>query len=322
MSIAASLRSARICVVGNINRDIRTSALPSCSDLHADGETAAEVLVETIGGGGALSAIAAAGFGAQVSLVGRIGDDALGGRLEELVRSRGVRPRLVRSADAPTGTSLALTFQSGARHFVSCLPSSRQLGPMDIPADLLDGQHHLLRADVWFSEAMLYQGNRQLFERARQAGVETSLDLNWDPGWGTISGQERARRIAAVRDLLPLTVLAHGNARELCAFTDESGLELALARLEQWGCAGVVVHLGRQGSGFWQQGTLIQVPPGSPARIRHTAGTGDLLSMVMMALHRSGLPMRERLRYANEMVARYMEGEAFQPADLEAVGVP
>ena len=49
----------------------------------------------------------------------------------------------------------------------------------------LDGCTHLLRADVWFSEAMLEGGNLRLFTEARRRGIATSLDLNFDPYWST-----------------------------------------------------------------------------------------------------------------------------------------
>jgi hypothetical protein len=47
----------------------------------------------------------------------------------------------------------------------------------------------LLRADVWFSEAMLAEGNHYLLERARAFGIEVYLDINWDPEW-SIAGND------------------------------------------------------------------------------------------------------------------------------------
>ncbi len=243
--------------------------------------------------------------------------DGLGGRLESALSVRGVATQLVRSTDAPSGTSLALAFDSGQRHFVSCLPSSRQLCEEDVPDAVLSGQHHLLRADIWFSEAMLFGGNARLLAKARAAGLATSIDLNWDPSWGHIQEREREQRIAAVRAVLPLVDLAHGNMRELCAFTGCRTLEEALASLERQGVGAVVVHLGTRGAGWFQQGMLLVEPPVRPARIVHQAGTGDLLSVVMMLLHRCDAPVQERLRHANGVVAAYMQGSSFQPATLE-----
>jgi sugar/nucleoside kinase (ribokinase family) len=314
MSCEEDIRAARLCVVGNLNRDLRTAPLPGTARLLRDGETSAESVVETLGGGGANSAVSAAGLGADVAFVARVGDDALGRRLEATLEERGVRPYLVRSSDAPTGTSLALAYRSGERHFVSCLPSSRQLRDEDVPEAALEGQHHLLRADVWFSDDMLYGGNRRLLERARRVGIATSIDLNWDPLWGRISAGDRRRRIQAVREVLPLVDLAHGNERELCAFAHTRSLREALARITRWGAGAVVVHLGSRGAGWWQDGELLVERSVRPSRIVNSAGTGDLLSVTMMALHRSAAPIRERLRHANTVVARYMEGASFQPA--------
>jgi sugar/nucleoside kinase (ribokinase family) len=320
MSLDDDIRGARLCIVGNLNRDLRTAPLPGSARLLRDGETSADSVVETLGGGGANSAVSAASLGAEVAFVARVGDDALGRRLEATLQERGVRPHLARSADAPTGTSLALAYRSGERHFVSCLPSSRRLRDEDVPEAALAGSHHLLRADVWFSDDMLFGGNRRLLERARRAGIATSIDLNWDPQWGRISAGDRRRRIQAVREALPLVDLAHGNERELCAFAHTKSLREALTRLSRWGVGAVVVHLGSRGAGWWQDGELTIERSVRPSRVVNSAGTGDLLSVTMMALHRSGAPVRERLRYANTVVARYMEGASFQPALVAEAG--
>jgi sugar/nucleoside kinase (ribokinase family) len=318
VSLAASIAAARLCVVGNLNRDLRAAPIAPGPRLLRDGETSTASVAETIGGGGANSAISAAALGARTTLAARVGADELGDRLDAAMQARGVLTRLARSSDAPTGTSLALAFDGGHRHFVSCLPSSRQLAERDLPDDLLDGQHHLLRADIWFSEPMLFGGNRRLFARARAAGVATSIDLNWDPAWGSASARERERRLRAVREALPLVDLAHGNARELCAVTGCRRLERALTRLSRWGCGAVVVHLGARGAGWWQDGELIVEPATRPSRIVNQAGTGDLLSVIMILTHRSGAGVRERLRYANRTVAAYMEGRALKPQPLAA----
>ena len=60
-----SFQLGRLCVVGNLNRDIKVSALHPTPALFEDGETAVAELVETIGGGGANSACAAAALAAR-----------------------------------------------------------------------------------------------------------------------------------------------------------------------------------------------------------------------------------------------------------------
>jgi len=59
----SALRGGRLCVVGNINRDLKTAPLVASDRLFQDGETSVSSIVETIGGGGANSACIAAALG-------------------------------------------------------------------------------------------------------------------------------------------------------------------------------------------------------------------------------------------------------------------
>src|SRR5580658_9824029 len=129
---------------------------------------------------------------------------------------------------------------------------------------------------------MLYEGNGKLFRAARQAGVDVSIDLNWDPHWGHASVGEIQARKQAVRAVLPSVNLVHGNVRELTEFADASDLETALARLMEWGAEAVVVHLGAGGAGFYKGGKLTKEPPAPVCSQVHTTGTGDVLSVCMM----------------------------------------
>jgi sugar/nucleoside kinase (ribokinase family) len=303
-------RGARLCVVGNVNRDIKIAAISPGPHLFADGETSTTAIRDTIGGGGANSALAAASLGADVSFIGKAGADALGDRLACTLKSRGVRAHLVRDVGHPTGTSVNLVWTTGHRHFVSCLPTAT-LAFEEIDSSILVGHDHLLRADPWFSQPMLLGGgNRRLFEAARAAGVTTSLDINWDPGWGSASADAIATRKRALRDVLPLVDVAHGNVRELCAFADANALGDALPRVTEWGTGAVVVHMGEQGAGYYAEGHLIVEPCVRAERLVNTTGTGDVLSVCMMLLHaRRDMGMRDKLRLANEIVAEYVAGK-------------
>jgi len=302
-------RGRRLCVVGSICRDLRTAPLRPGEHLFQDGETPTEQMFETIGGGAANSALAAAGLGAAVAFAGKVGDDALGTQLERILTSRGVRSFVRRDPGVATGSSLVLSYTTGHRHFICCQPNNYALGYEDIDPAMLEGGGHLLRADVWFAEPMLAGGNARLLEAARQKGLSTSLDINWDPKWNSEPADVVQARKEAVRQVLPLVDLAHGNVRELCVFADCDDLQATLRRLTDWGVGAVVVHLGAQGAGYSCAGDWL-VEPAAPVRQRvNTTGTGDLLSVCLMLLHdRRDIPIPDRLRLANRIVAQYIEG--------------
>ena len=301
-------QTADLCVVGNINRDIRLAPLAAGDYLFADGETTVEWTSETIGGGGANSACAAAALGARVGLLAKTGDDGLGRRLEETIVRHGVHAHLTKSAACATGTSVAVSFTSGHRHFISSLPNNESLAFEDVPLAALDGYTHLFRADVWFSAPMLVGGNERLFQHARARGMRVSLDLNWDPHWGASSPAEVHERKLAVRRLLPCVNLAHGNVRELGEFAEADNLETSLRRLEEWGVEGVVVHLGSEGAGYYEHGKLVVEKPVPASRQVNTTGTGDVLSVCMMLLdHRNDISIPDKLLFANRIVSEYIE---------------
>jgi sugar/nucleoside kinase (ribokinase family) len=298
-----------VCIVGNINRDVKVQSVPVSAALFKDGETSVPSIVETIGGGGANSACAAAALGGSVRFVGKVGSDALGARLGHAMESHGVQTRLSRDPHCATGTTVALGMTNGQRHFLSCLPNNETLRFEDLDLAALDGCTHLLRADVWFSEAMLEGGNLRLFTEARRRGIATSLDLNFDPYWSTGARKEIVRRKELLRETLGMVDLAHGNVRELCEFTDSPGLETALKRLTDQGVKAVVVHLGPRGAGFWAEGKLTVEPPSPAHAVVNSTGTGDVLSICMILLHaRNDLSIQEKLRFSNQVVREFVEG--------------
>jgi sugar/nucleoside kinase (ribokinase family) len=309
MSAENMFQDTSLWVVGNFNRDVKTAPIRAGEHLFSDGETSTSFIGETIGGGGANSAFAAAALGANVTFAGKVGADGLGDRLKRTLQRHSISARLTRDREHSSGTSIALSFDNGHRHFVSCLPANGALAFADLDLKELSTCGHLLRADVWFSESMLFGGNAELFQAARKAGVPVSLDLNWDPQWGHASAGKIRDRKTALRAVLPFVNLAHGNVRELREFTAAPDLDTALKLLADWGVGAVVAHLGAQGAGFYQSGKLTVEPPVPVSRQVHTTGTGDVLSVCMMLLsQRSGVTPAESLRTANAVVAQFMEG--------------
>jgi sugar/nucleoside kinase (ribokinase family) len=305
----ALFRGARLAIVGNICRDVKTAPLPPDERLFHDGETPTDSITETIGGGGANSAMFAAGLGAAIRFAGKIGADDLGERLDQSLRRRGVTTLIRRDAAVQTGSSLVLTYSNGCRHFICHQTNNYTFSFADIDPAILDGGGHLLRADVWFSESMLDGGNERLFRAARGGGLTTSLDVNWDPFWGSATEERIQSRKDAVRKVLPLVDLVHGNIRELNCFANSTDIGVTLDRLTNWGAGAVVLHMGAEGAGYFCRGQLTVSPSVPLRRQTHAAGSGDLLSVCMALLHaRSEIPVSDKLQLANCVVAEYLEG--------------
>src|ERR1700761_8766916 len=106
---------ARVVVVGSINMDLVTLA----SRFAEPGETIlGERFLTVHGGKGANQAVAAARLGAEVALVGAVGDDAFGEQLHDGLALEGISmEHVARIAECSSGTA-SITVAKGENHII------------------------------------------------------------------------------------------------------------------------------------------------------------------------------------------------------------
>jgi ribokinase len=125
----------RLIVVGSVNLDLvaRAARLPRA------GETVTDATFSRIPGGkGANQAVAAARLGAQVVLVGRVGDDELAGPATAELTTAGVELRLKKGATS-TGVALITVDAEGENAIVVAPGANAELRPEDIDLPDCDG---------------------------------------------------------------------------------------------------------------------------------------------------------------------------------------
>lgn len=120
-----------ITVVGSINLDIVASA----PHLPAPGETVTgATLARHPGGKGANQALAAQKLGANVSLIGRVGDDEMAGAAIALMLAQGVDlGDVVTDIAAPTGVALIAVDPSGENQIVVAAGANHLVTPEQLP---------------------------------------------------------------------------------------------------------------------------------------------------------------------------------------------
>ena len=96
------MKTPRITVIGSINMDLVTVA----ENMPEQGETISGDSFKTLPGGkGANQAVAAAGLGAEVHMIGKVGDDPFGDSLLNNFEAQGVETEAV---DTESGVSTGL----------------------------------------------------------------------------------------------------------------------------------------------------------------------------------------------------------------------
>ena len=125
------MHTPKIAVIGSINMDLVTTA----PRFPAVGETLlGSGFAQFMGGKGANQAVAAARLGAEVALVGAVGDDAFGRELLAGLQAQGVDTAAVKTlADTPTGMA-NITVAEADNHIIVVSGANFGLTVADIAA--------------------------------------------------------------------------------------------------------------------------------------------------------------------------------------------
>ncbi|MCM2390834.1 carbohydrate kinase family protein [Streptomyces albipurpureus] len=263
-------------VIGEVVTDVLAR---HSTDLVRGTDTAARISILP-GGAGANVACWAAYCGvADVRLLGRVGPDETGWH-ESVLRSAGVRPLLIRDAEAPTATVIVLIDATAEGTLLSDSGAALRIGPEDWSPSLLDGVGHLhLSGYLYFSDT-----GRRLARVATQSARSRGISVSVDPASaGFIEAVGVDRLLNAYGDVDVLIP----NADEACLLTglpDPTDATLALSGLVPL----AVVTLGAKGALVAGSGQLIASVPPHTARSLDSTGAGDAFTGAFLAARQSG----------------------------------
>jgi len=262
------------------------------------------------GGAPANVAVAAVRLGARSAFIGKVGDEAFGHHLADVLRQEGVDVRGMRfDEEARTGMAFIAMPDENTSEFVFYRNPGAD---MRLRADELDRE--LLQETRTFHFGSLSLGQEpsrsatmEAVRVAREAGALISFDVNYRPTlWN--SPQEAYDRIMAT---VPHVDLLKVNEVELALLAGSEDLDAASKALLEQGPDLCVVTLGPEGSYFQVAGGGEHVPAFKVQTVDAT-GCGDafvaglLCQLVVGADWREQLSparMREVLRYANAVGA-------------------
>jgi ribokinase len=136
----------KVTVLGSLNMDISVTV----PRLPAPGATVLGSAARfTPGGKGANQAVAAARLGADVRMVGCVGDDDFGRRLLAALRAEGIDADAVRVAPKiPTGLAMIAVDEAGENLIIVAPGGNHQVGPQDVTAAVSKDDILVISAEI------------------------------------------------------------------------------------------------------------------------------------------------------------------------------
>lgn len=261
------------------------------------------------GGAPANAAVAAARLGARSAFIGKVGDDAFGHHLVEVMRANGVDTRGIRF-DREARTTLAFIAKPDANTqefvFYRNPGADTRLRPDELDRELLQGTRVLHFGSLSLGAEPIRSATWEAVNLARQGGALISFDVNYRPSlW-----ESPQQALEQVRTMIPHADLVKVNEVELELLTGSQEAS-ASRRLLELGPHLVVVTLGPLGSYFATAEGGEYVPPFQVEAVDAT-GCGDafiaglLWQLIAAGDWRAQLTverLRAILRYANAVGA-------------------
>ena len=300
-------REFDLIVLGEVNPDI-VVADPDPVPHFGQQERIVDAITMTIGSSSAIAACGGARLGLRVGMVGVVGDDPFGRFMLEALEERGIDTTACRiDPSEPTGATVILA-RSTDRAILTALGTIAAATAADVPDDLLARARHL-HVGSYFLQDRLAREVPDLFRRAHEAGLTTSLDPNADPRDAWDGGLDEA---------LTGADLFFPNATEISAIgrrDDPVDAAWALAERVQ-PTPGIVVKLGAAGAAAVVAGTEVERCAGYAADPVDTVGAGDSFDAGFLAGWLDGRQMSESLRMGaicGALSTRSTGGTAAQP---------
>ncbi|MBC7813172.1 MAG: ribokinase [Burkholderiales bacterium] len=281
--------AAKIVVVGDFNADLVTYL----KRLPRPGETLnGHNFLTGSGGKGSNQAIAAARLGADVTFVGRVGQDSFAEIGLKLWQQENINTDyLVRDFENPSGIATIFVGDDGENMIVVAQGANLKLSPADVD----EAVSAIARADVLITQLGLQ------FETVAHA-----LKVAKEQGTVTILNPAPAGALSP--DVLALADYITPNEGELRALTPnvdaaaDAGIEEAARSLLTHDAQTVVVTLGANGACWVQRGGSDQVPA-FKAEVVDTVGAGDAFNAAFAVALAEGKALPEALRFANAAAA-------------------
>ncbi len=269
---------AKIVVIGSCNIDVTVE----CGRWAKPGETIfGNRLIVSPGGKGANQAVAAARLGAEVTMVGCIGDDVYGEMIVRNLKKNGINTDFVKVLPNENSGTAHITVAEDDNTII-VIKAANDL----VDAELVDqAEEKIKEADlVLLQHEIPFETITYTVEKCWQLGVPVLLN---------------PAPVAPVpQNVLDKVTYLTPNEHEAAILFDNMATEDILSRY----AGKVLMTLGSKGVAYYEEGE-VQIVPAFKVTPVDTTGAGDTFNGAFAVARAAGKNMAESVRFANAAAA-------------------
>lgn len=275
-------KQRKILVIGSLNMDLVTQV----EHTPRVGETVVgKGLIYNPGGKGANQAVAMGKLGADVTMIGMVGDDASGAVLKENLVAMNVHDNVDIVTDTPTGIAMIMVNDNADNSIVVIEGANGKLGPEMVEKS-------------WFNDIDILVMQLEV----PMETVSKAMSLARELGLFTVLNPAPAKVLS--KDLLNHLDLLVVNETE---FETLSGIAFAESKdliqgYEALGVRSIVLTLGEKGAWYYDGDQVIHVPAQLVNAVDTTAAGDSFIGGLMTQISK-GQSVREALEFATEVAA-------------------
>jgi sugar/nucleoside kinase (ribokinase family) len=251
-----------VIVIGELNVDLimdRMTALP-----EEGKEILADNMTFVIGSSSAICACNLSSLGSKVAFIGKTGSDLLGDFIIEELKLRNVDISMVKQeADLKTGATVVLNYGED-RANITHQGAMSFLSSSDIAFEKFSDAKHL-HFSSYFLQPRLQESISDIFREAKNAGMSTSFDAQWDP---------HEKWDINLQEILPHVDLFFPNETELLKLTRTTCVDDAIDSLKHL-VKIMVVKKGARGSLLYANEQIKELPAFLNKSVVDAIGAGD-----------------------------------------------
>jgi len=273
-----------VIVIGELNVDIIMNQIDGFPEMGK--ERLSQSMNVTLGSSSAIFASNLSTLGTSVAFIGKIGKDSFASTVLNSLNSKIVdTSHIIQTETLNTGATIVLNYDQ-ARAMVTYPGAMEKLELGDIDFDFLSTARHLHFSSI-FLQPGISKNLPALFAKAKELGLTTSLDPQWDPveKWDV-----------NLAELLPVLDVFLPNMAEFQLLTGTKTLTEGINLIKEIAPnLTLIVKDGSNGAYGWKNNSLVHQPAYLNTEVVDCIGAGDSFNAGFINAFIKGNPIEKCL---------------------------